>query len=189
MKKTVTVFIALCWLLAGCVAGGLTEKPRGAPFMGGAMQVGVPDGYCIDKAASKDAENSAIVLIGKCSEKSGVKPALITVAIGPPGSGAAMDAGPEALAQYFTAPEGRAALSRDGKAEEIRVIEALSNGQNFFIHFEVAGSARSWRAFSSMLGRLLSVSVRQVEGADLPEGAARDLLDDTLNATRKLNPV
>jgi hypothetical protein len=110
-------------LMAACVAGG-SQGSRSAPVLKGALNMGVPAGYCIDRAASREAQDSAVVIMGRCADNVKALPAVLTVSVGQAGTAGAMAAGGQALASFFTSEEGRATLSRDGRASSVQVVEA-----------------------------------------------------------------
>lgn len=174
-------------LLAGCVTGAGFLSTRTAPVLGGAFQVGVPSGYCIDRSASRESGDKAVVIMGRCADNLKAAPALLTVSIGDPGSAGVMAAGGKALAEFFTSNAGRATLSREGRAGEVRVVEALSKGDAFLLHLIDRREGEYWRAILGQAGRLVTVSVTGTPDLPLDPAAGRKVLDQTLAALASAN--
>lgn len=173
--------------LAACVGGeGLAGKPRSVPVLEGALQVGAPPGYCVAPSASRQNADTAVVLLGRCSDAVKAVPAVITVSVGGSGTSRAILAGAPALAAYFTSPAGRAALSRDGRASSLRLIEARSVGDAFLMRLQDRVVGEYWRGVVGVKGRLVTISVTPA-GAALPQEAGRKVLDAALLATRMAN--
>lgn len=179
--------VCLPLLLAACVGGTGFTSSRSAPVLGGAMQVGVPPGYCIDGKASRETRNGAVILMGRCTDAMKAKPALISVSVGQAGSGGVMTAGGPALAAFFTSAQGRATLSRDGRAKDIKVLEALGSGDAFLLHLQDRTVGEYWRAVISIKGRLVTVSTTGTAEVPLPPKDGRALLETTLKALRSAN--
>ena len=173
--------------LAGCVAtgGGI----RSVPLLDGAVIAAAPAGYCIAPGAGQRGTDSAVVLMGRCSSRSEADPAVLTLSVGEAGSAGAMAAGGEVLAAYFTSDEGKAALSRDGEASDVRVLEAVMAGDAFLLHVADAAVGDYWRALAGVRGRLVTVSASGPEGQALPEEKGRALVDAAMAALRRANPA
>lgn len=170
--------------LAACqVAGGA----RQAPVLGGTIAMGLPAGYCIDRSTSREAENSAVIIMGRCNSAASAVPAIVTAAIGRPGSAGVMTASPAALAAFFATPEGRATLSRDGKARDVRLITALTSGDALVLHLDDRKQGEYWRAFVGVRGRLVSISASGTPGIPLAPEAGRQVLDAFVAALAKAN--
>ena len=173
--------------LSGCQLEPGFGGARTASVLGGAMQIGVPAGYCIDGGASRETRNGAVILMGRCSNEVKAIPALVSVSIGQGGSAGVMTAGGPALAAFFGSRQGRATLSRDGRASDIRIIEALGAGDAFLLHLQDRSMGEYWRAVIGLKGRLVTISATGT--ADLPLVAkdGRKVLDATLDAMRRAN--
>lgn len=160
--------------LAACqVAGGA----RRAPVLGGAVTMGLPAGYCIDRSASHESADTAVVIMGRCNSAASAVPAIVTASVGRPGSAGVMTASPAALAAFFATPEGRATLSRDGKARDVRLITALTSGNALLLHLSDRRQGEYWRAFVGARGRLVSVSASGTPGVPLAPQDGRKVLD------------
>jgi hypothetical protein len=171
--------------LAGCVptGGGI----RSVALLDGAMVAAAPAGYCIAPGAGRRGADSAVVLMGRCSAGSEAEPAVLTLSVGAAGSAGAMTAGGEALVAYFRSAEGRAALSRDGRAGDVRVIEAVGLGDAFLLHVEDRAVGDYWRALAGVRGRLVTVSASGPEGQALPAGKGRALVEAAIAALKRAN--
>lgn len=173
--------------LAACqmTAAPLSRAP--APLLGGAVEVAGPRGYCVDPASTREQGDTAVVLMGRCRFALAVAPALLTMSVGPAASAGVLGAGGQALTAYFTSPEGRAALSRDGRAEDVQVIEALSSGDAYLLHLQDRAVGDYWRAVVGLNGRLVTISANGAQNAPLPPATGRALLNATLTALRRAN--
>lgn len=187
MKHPVLALSLSGILLAACVGGAGLGGSSAKPVLQGALNIATPAGYCVDQAASREGEDSAIVLMGRCSDRALVKPALVTLSVGQAGSAGVMTAGGAELAAFFTSPEGRATLSPNGRAAEVRVVEAMSAGDAFLMRLQEAGQPGYWRAVLGLRGRLITLSVKGAAEAALPAAEGREILDRTVAALRRAN--
>lgn len=166
--------------------GGFTST-RAAPVLAGAVQIGVPAGFCIDGKASRETSDTAVILMGRCSDTVKAKPALISVSVGQSGSGGVMTAGGPALAAFFTSAQGKATLSRQGNPRDIKIIAALGSGDAFLLHLHDRTVGEYWRAVISIKGRLVSLSATGTEEVPLTPADGRTLIETTLKALRSVN--
>ena len=83
--------VSLC--LTGCTGDAGLSTSSSNSVLQGAVKLGIPSGYCVDKASSREENDSATVLMGRCSDRASVIAALITLSVGQPGSGGVMVAG------------------------------------------------------------------------------------------------
>lgn len=174
-------------VLAGCVAAGGLGGGSSQPVLQGAMRMAPPAGYCIDPASLRDADDRAVALMGRCSAQSPAHPAVLSLSIGPAASAGVMAGGGAELAGFFTSAEGRARLAPSGKAEDIRVIEALSVDDAFLMRVEDRGAPSYWRAVLGLRGRLVTLSVQGSPGAVLPPEDGRAIIEKALAAMRRAN--
>lgn len=173
--------------LSGCQLEPGFGAARSASVLNGAIQIGVPSGYCIDGGASREARDGAVILMGRCTDEVKAIPALLSVSIGQGGSAGVMTAGGPALAAYFGSPQGRATLSRDGRASDIRVVEALGAGDAFLLHLKDRSIGEYWRAVIGMKGRLVTISATGTPDLPLDPTDGRKVLDTALAAMRRAN--
>lgn len=182
----------LCLAVAACVPGLpeiATSSSRSISVMGGALQVAAAPGYCIDRQASRETDAQAVVIIGRCSDRSGSLPAIVTVAVGAPGSAASLTAGPEALAQFFASGSGRATLSRDGDAGSVSIRDIRTVDGRLVLHLDDAGTGETWRTLFGLRGRLVSVSVTGATVQGQTGDPGRALLDRSTTAMMRANPA
>lgn len=180
--------VAMLSALAGCEAG-LTDRIRSIAILDGAVTAAAPAGYCISQGAGLRGDDSAVILMGRCSGGPSVTaaPAIITLSVGPAGSAGVMAGGGEALAAYFQSEAGRAALSREGRANDVRVLAATGTDTTFVLHVADNATGEYWRAFRGLRGRLATVSVTGSLDAPLTSDQSRSLLDATVSALDSAN--
>lgn len=166
-----------------------TGRIRSIPIIDGAVVAAAPAGYCISQGAGRRGEDSAVVLMGRCAggPQATAAPAVITLSVGPAGSAGVMAGGGAALAAYFQSTPGRAALAREGKAEDVRVLAATGTDTTFVLHVADNATGEYWRAFRGLRGRLATVSVTGSPDAPLTSDQSRLLLDATLSALDTAN--
>ena len=181
--------VLACVLLAGCVQGlpapAAFSAPRAAPVLAGAVQIGLPRGYCIDRRAGRENGDTAVVVMGRCRDDLDTSPALLTTAIGPAGSAQVLAGGGQTLADYFTSDQGRRALSRSGRASTVEIVQAKMVGTAFVMRIRDGAIGEYWRGVEPVAGRLVTITV------DLPADAQADgeaLLNEALLAMRRANP-
>jgi hypothetical protein len=171
--------------LGGCVPGdGGFTTPRASAVLGGTVKVGLPRGYCIDRRAGREADDTAVIVMGRCRTDVDAAPAVLTTAIGPTASGGVLDGGGAALAAYFTSDAGRAALSRTGRASDVAILQAKTVGAAFLLRIADRNAGTYWRGVESVAGRLVTVTVNIPDGTD---SAGEALLTDALRLTRLAN--
>lgn len=189
MKQPFALLVLAAILLASCVGGAGFGGSSARPVLNGALNVGVPAGYCVDPEASGEAEDTAIILMGRCSNQAAVKPAVVTLAIGQAGSAGVMAAGGVELAGFFTSPQGRATLAPTGRASDVRVMTALSAGDAFLMRVQEAGEPSYWRAVLGLKGRLVTMSVKGGPQEALAPEDGRVIMDKALAALKRANPA
>lgn len=179
--------LAITLTLSSCQLGSGFTSSRAAPVLGGALQIGVPPGYCIDGKASREARDTAVILMGRCSDAMKATPALITVSIGQGGSAGVMTAGGPALASFFASTQGRATLSRSGRAGDVKIIAALGSGDAFLLHLQDRSVGEYWRAVIGVKSRLVTLSATGTDEVRLDPAEGRILLEKALQALRTAN--
>ena len=187
MLTRLSTVLTTLLLLASCQVGGGMTSPRAAPVLGGALQIGVPPGYCIDGKASRESRDTAVILMGRCSDAMKATPALITVSIGQGGSAGVMTAGGPALAAFFGSNQGRATLSRSGRAGDVKIIAALGSGDAFLLHLQDRTVGEYWRAVIGVRGRLVTLSATGTDALRLDPAEGRKILEQALDALRAAN--
>lgn len=178
------LLIPACQTVAGVELPLLARKAEPLEVLGGAVRVVGPAHYCPDPESLRDGESSAAVLLGKCSAESRATPAVLAVAIGAAGSGAILMEGGATLAEFLTSEPGRAFISRNGRADEVRVETALMAGDVFLLRLNDRAIGDYWRGMISVSGHLVSVSAM---GPDLPADQGRKLVEAAVKALQRAN--
>lgn len=192
MMKRLAATLSLMAALgvAGCDVAGV-GRIRSIAILDGAVTAAAPAGYCISPGAGMRGADSAVILMGRCSGSptATAAPAVITLSVGPAGSAGVMADGAESLAAFFQTDAGRTALSRAGKAEDVRVLSAVGSEDAFVMHVADSAVGEYWRAIRGLRGRLATVSVSGAEGAPITSGQGKALLEATLAALAAANRV
>ncbi len=180
--------VVLLATLAGCDVTG-TGSIRSIPILDGAVVAAAPKGYCISPGAGMRGDDSAVILMGRCSSGPAVtaSPAIITLSVGPAGSAGVLIGGARDLSAFFRSDDGRAALSRRGEAEDVRVLAAAGTDTTFVLHVADNATGDYWRAFRGLRGRLTTVSVTGSPEAPLTSDQSRAVLDATMGALDAAN--
>lgn len=187
IRALLTALATVC-LLAGCEMAPNFATARSAPVLNGALNVGVPPGYCVDRGAGRVGADTAVVLMGRCQNTGQTAPAMISVSVGQGGSAGVMTAGGPALAGFFTSAQGRATLSREGRAGDVKVIGVVGFEDAFLIHLTDRAVGEHWRAVVGVAGRLVTISVTGTQAVPLPPEESRKVLDLALSALHRANP-
>ena len=178
--------LLLALLLAACDVGA--PAARQVAVLGGEIHVRAPQFYCVDTQTARSAADTAVVLIGRCTNGGHVAAALVTVTIGRFASGGVMLAGTEALRGFMSSPAGRRALSRSGRAQDVQVLESGVVKDRLLLHLNDREAGEYWRAVIGIKGRLVTISASGAEGAPLTSEAGRALVDATVDALIAANP-
>jgi hypothetical protein len=157
--------------------------------LGGEINVLAPPFYCVGQQASRTQDDTAVVLIGRCTNNGNVAAALLTVTIGRFASGGVMLAGAERLRQFLGSTAGRKALSRTGRAGDVQVLQSGVVDGTLLLHLNDRVAGEYWRAIIGIKGRLVTVSASGAEGAPLTPEAGRRLVDATVAALITANPA
>lgn len=174
-------------LLSACVAS--YGAGRKAQVLNGSMQVGLAAGYCIDDASSRETTDSLVLLMGRCNSSVSESPAVLTLSVGPAGSGAGIGRDNAALADFFTSEAGRTTLSRDGRARDVQVMQAFDEAGVFTMLVKDSAVGEYWRAVTATRGRLVTLSVSGTEGVPLDATSGRQLLAKAMAELIKANPA
>lgn len=173
--------------LAACVGAG----PRSAQLGDGAEAffVAGPPGYCTARQAVTRTETSAFVAFARCAPGVAASP-ILTATVGAPGSGGTYDA--TAIAAFFSAPDGRQALSRAGDPDSVTVHEVLGTESAVLIRLtDLApgspGEGESWRAVMTVQDRLVTLSATGGLDAPLTREEGRTLTRAFIAAVLRAN--
>ncbi len=172
-------------MLAGCVMD--SGSGRSATILGGALTVSAPPGYCIDPSAGRNSGDSAVILMGKCANAGAARPALISLSVGTAESAGVLNAGGPALAKFFTSPQGRAMLSRSGRAGDVQIAGIVKVNNAYLIHVLDRRAGDHWRAVTSASGRLITISAVGAANPALSPQDSRRLVEATLQALQNGN--
>lgn len=168
---------ALAFLgLGGCVSS--LTSPQVTSSNNAASEIAVvqksvlisgPKGYCIDPSATRDSADSAFVLLGACEaiagQGGGADAGLLLASLTTSGQGQVAGA-TDQLAAYFASDAGRAALSRSGDADAVKLLDHRVEGDALYLHLRdtsqasLAGVAPEyWRGMFDVNGHIATVSV------------------------------
>jgi hypothetical protein len=179
--------LALLMLLGACATvTGLIGQAR-VDVLGGAVTVAAPRGYCVGPGEVEEADDTAVVLIGRCLSTGFVAPAVISVSLGRAGSSGVMLAGDAALAEFFASDEGRGLLARSGDPADVTLIGTETLGDAFLLHLNDRMLGEYWRAIQGLNGRLVTVSAIGTGGVALPVDTSRKVVGQALRALRMAN--
>jgi hypothetical protein len=199
-----TALPAFALALAGCgVAIPVTRNaPEAIAVAERSVVVAGPPGYCVDQTATRDRPGGAFVLLGSCasiardaSRPHPVRPGVLTVTVSEDTmstaeTGVLLDA----LRGYFRTEDGRAALSRSGRPDQVEVLETRIDDGALYLHArDASGPARGmaddyWRALMRVNERLVTLSVNAYSTAPLSDRAGLSTLDDFASRIRAANP-
>ncbi|MFT4148720.1 MAG: hypothetical protein QM656_00870 [Paracoccaceae bacterium] len=180
---------SLRWIVLALLAGTQpAAADRTAPVLGGVVAVGLPDGYCIDRSASREGRDAAVVLMGRCSSVSAPDPAIISVSVGTAGSASVLRGGGKALAAFFTSEKGRGMLARSGRPGDVKILRASDSSEGFYLYLSDRRVGDYWRAVTGVKGRLVTVSATAAPGQRLAPEAGRGLVQQVVRSVRKANP-
>lgn len=189
--------LSLTLALSGC-AGGFTGFGGGGgvdqlPLVGGDVIAAGPDGYCVDPATSR--ARTGLAVLSACAilaDTDAFPPAVavLTLQVGPPDSG--LVAGRETtLEALLGTPDGAALLSEIGAADVI----GRNAGPNLVTVYyvddadpAVPGTTQTvWRAFTDINGRLVTLSLRNLDAAPLSRARGEGLLIAFLDRMWQVN--
>ncbi len=177
---------AMALALAGCDIG--SPGAHEVAVLQGEFNVRAPMFYCVGLESARSTKDTAVVLIGRCNAMGGVAAALVTVTVGRFASAGVMLAGGEALGRFMVSPAGRRALSRDGRANDVVVLQSGVVEGRLLLHLKDRVAGDYWRAIVGVKGRLVTVSASGTAGAPLTSDEGRQLVDATLDALLAANP-
>ncbi|MGV8988212.1 MAG: hypothetical protein ACOH2H_18230 [Cypionkella sp.] len=185
--RTGLVTLALLGLL-GCDETMMGTGLHETKVLGGTLTIAAPQGYCIDPKASVTRGKSVVALIGRCTARGEVAPAVVSVTIGAPASAGVLVAGPEVLAKFFASTPGRTLLARDGVASHVVVMNTMVSKGTLLVHVKDKTAGEYWRAILALRGRLVTVSASGTEGAPLTSAQGLKLVRDVVSILNSRNP-
>lgn len=165
------------------------EPVAGLSVQGDALTIRGPVGFCVDPSATRDDAAGAFVLLGDCTRLdsdarvSPVMPAVLTVLVSGPGSERQRPS-PEQLDRFVRSEAGRAALSLDGEADTVTILQTRIAGDLLLFQMRDQSTARpaalsevSWRAIMTLRERLVSLGVTAQRPDPIDERAQQVLLN------------
>lgn len=204
--------------LAGC------ETMPGGPGAGGgdiaeveaggrSIRVTPPEGFCVDPASIRPAEESAFVLIEDCAlldvsregraagapaPRPAVVNGLVTLSLGDrplfEGPEADRETDFEALESFLRSDRGRGSAGMGGDPGLIRIVEARRAGDTLYVLVEDRGEqvvpvlgARFWRAFTELNGRAAIASLGVFAPSELRDAEKLAHLARVVNALKRGN--
>ncbi|MBS0573340.1 MAG: hypothetical protein JSS08_08845 [Proteobacteria bacterium] len=180
--------LALALALGGCVDTGSGNAPKEVLVAGRLVTIAAPQGFCIDRSASRDGAKGAFVLMGSCASLSQSftasrprDPAILTASVYPGGDN--FEAGLPGMAAFLASPAGRKALSRSGKAASVTIGAISTEGPVLYIRAADSAPAPGqevepeyWRAILTAKGQIVSLSVLGLKAHPLASGDKQALL-------------
>lgn len=164
----------------------LSLLPANEPLLiyDGDIRVTGPRHYCPDRSSLQETDNTAVVLLGRCSALSEAPPAVVTVSVGARGSAGVLEGEGAALAAYLLSDAGRASLSRNNRADEIDIRAARMEDGVFLVQVDDRRQGRYWRGMLPVAGYLVSVTAT---GPSLAPEAGLELVQQTARALQSAN--
>lgn len=190
--------VLLVAALAACEPVGLTGPGQPAVRLMGDVVVAAPDGYCVDPVVTRP--QTGFALLAACAamdpEGDGSFPgsvALITVQVGAADS-AAVAGQEDAFRAFLETPQGAALLSASAIGGPVAVRGTQANSNAVAVYTQDAGppgvagtQGESWRLFTDVKGRLVTVSVRGLDRMPLSQQGSLDLVLQMLGLLRGAN--
>ncbi|MEL7026836.1 MAG: hypothetical protein AAGO57_06370 [Pseudomonadota bacterium] len=167
------------------------------------LVVAGPPGYCVDPRTVRETGETAFVILGSCASLSGGQlrsapdqPGVLTVLISAPGEGLALSAATEdQLQSFFESDAGRMALSTDGVADTVEVIETQAETGQVFVRARDLSGARPtgvdpeyWRALVDVRGHLVTATLIGFESEPLEPVAGRRTIAQLADRLLRENP-
>jgi hypothetical protein len=176
-------------MVAGCDGGTVATRAATDRVLVADRSVIVagPPGYCVDRGLSRMGDDAAVVILGSCASIAGSAdapmpsaPAILTVTVAEE-VGAVVDIG--VLRAFLATRDGKAALSRSGDPDSVRILETRQAGDVIYIHArhndagDLPGvSDTYWRALFELNGRLVTASVVGLARRPITSDAGFDTL-------------
>ncbi len=174
--------------------------------------VAPPDGYCVDEKSIDVTRRAAFALIADCLTDPGAAagqtdgkgnvvaislprsfPGILTVSISAELAIKPGDAGLDGFADALAGPSGRVLLARGNGDATRRVVDLQQMGGAVYVLAEETPDGltilapRFWRAFTTISGRLVMVTVSSFSDRPVGEQAMQSFLARAMAALRKAN--
>lgn len=188
---------AALFALAACDTGGVARNaPVGVTLPDGLVIAGAR-GWCVDRATTQTRGEAVVVIFGSCraltrdaSEPRPSVPGIVTVSVENTGTGVPAA---EAVVAFLESDAGRAALSRDGTAASVEILETDIRRDAVVLHaIDRSGLPRQaaeeyWRALFEIDGRVVTVSLVALANASRNDGDWRAALDAQISRLKSAN--
>ena len=186
-------------LLAACAQEPVTrEAPTSITLTDGLVVSGAP-GWCVDAASTQTADDATVVIFGSCAALNSDArqprpsvPGIVSVSI------EAMSVGAppvEVVDEFLLSDAGQAALSRDGSADTVDILETEISDETLVLHavdrsgLATNASAEYWRALFDINGRGVTVSLVGIESNVGAQEDWRAALDAQVARLKAVNEV
>jgi len=185
--------VLICGLLAACFSptrGILTSATVSAG--GRDVVIAGPAGFCIDSHTGVENQAGAFVILADCGQNDAGRvtiedvplSAVLIASVTPSGLLGARERGAAGafgdLEAFLRSPVGLPSLGKGREPAAVRIVSSFTQSDALYILVEDraapvgAGLSQSfWRAFTEVNGRLASLSVNSLAGADPNETQAR----------------
>ncbi len=196
--------LVLTLALSGCGGSKFYASDPPAPAVtrvaGGQLQIAGPQGYCIDKSATRDNVRQAFVVLARCDALGGggqrpASPALLTVAVsGLDPDGESLPPAPM-MAAFAESSQGRAMFSADGDPASIEILDTRVSGDVFLMRARdrkaqtEALSPEHWRALFGVKGHLVSARVNAFSKRPISTDAGFETLNALASRIKADNAV
>lgn len=167
--------------LGGCLSDGaqvgraVSGAPTAISVADHAVVISAPEGFCIDKTASRPGGTNPFVLMASCQAVTGNRdvlapttPAVLTATV-EADTGGAPPPRPDTIKRFLATDSGRAILSLEGDPSRVNIEQSFVRGDAVFVEARESGVAKplgghSWRVIFPVNGRIVSATVRDLDG-------------------------
>lgn len=187
-QRHLAAALALALVLGGCVDTGTANAPKEVLVAGRLVTIAAPQGFCVDRSASRDGAKGSFVLMGSCASLAQSftalrprDPAILTASVYPGGEN--FETSLPGLAAFLASPAGRKALSRSGKPGSVSIGAISTEGPVLYVRASDSAPAPGqevepeyWRAILEAHGQIVSLSVLGLKAHPLASGDKQALL-------------
>ena len=192
------VLLAGCSVMPAVTMGGFARAPEMLPVADNSVRVAGPPGYCVDPSSSKEEDGRAFVLLASCASIANNRratapqiPALLTASVSVDQS-TIIDRFMEHLPDFLATNKGRAVMARDARASSVEVLETTPADGALIVRLRDSSpnatpglNPEYWRAFFSLNGRIVTLSVFEFANRPLGETQARRTLQAFVDRVRR----
>ncbi len=206
ISRTIAAFALVA--LTGCDTATLTSlgsfgrkpvsgsAPEAVKLTDGLVVAGAR-GWCVDEATTRTDGGAAVVIFGSCAalRKDAEAPrprvpGIVTVSVE---TATAQVPSVQEVEAYLRTDSGRAALSRNGEAQSVDILETAIEDDTVVLHaidrsgFPRNAAAEYWRALFELNGRFVTVSMVAPLAAPISDGDQRAALDAQIETLKSVN--